>query len=272
MRRLVISGALVVATLILGVIVLFCAPKEQESPTSERMVGTESTGQERQREEGQKQEAGRVGEIDIQEPELTDIEKRMDKIGLLKSLRPEVFEYALFGLEYFDPVRKDVITIVDFSKPSVEKRLFAIDLINDTLLIKSYVSHGEGSGEKYAIKFSNTHGSHQSTLGFYVTEKSYRGGNGYSMVVDGIEWGINEQVQWRGIVVHGADYADPVIIDSLGYLGMSEGCLALPFSLSTQYIDAVKDGSLILVYANDQQYFSKSKVIRGFQEKSGRTL
>ena len=267
MRGFIILSVFMGVVLVWGAIGLFFNPKEEALSVSDKIASgmkIQETSQEKS--DKPEQESG-VMPMNKPESEMTDTEKRMNRIGIWGLIEPGVFEYALFGLEHFDAARKDVLTIVDFSKPSTEERLFTIDPINDTLLIRSYVSHGEGSGEEYAIMFSNIPHSHQSSLGFYVTLNTYRGKNGYSMVVDGVEKGINEQARWRGIVVHGADYANPSVIDSLGYLGMSEGCLALPFSLSTQYIDAVKNGSLILVYAHDELYLSKSKAIEAFQKK-----
>ena len=258
MRKYTLPAIILGATLIFVIVKIFSCSRECGTPTPSEIIPTEIP-------EAQLEQIETIRE-------LTDIEKRMDKIGVLKRLKPEVFEYALFGIEHLDPAKKDIITIVDFSKPSTEERLFVIDIVNNKLLLISHVAHGEKSGKKYATSFSNKHGSHQSTLGFYVTEKSYTGAKGYSMVIDGIEWGINEQVQWRGIVVHSADYADPVVIDSLGYLGTSKGCLVLPPSKNAQYIDTVKDGSLILVYANDNQYVLESKVVEAFKSRYEKIL
>ena len=268
MRGFIILSVFAGVLLAWAAIELFFNPKEGAFSVSDPVatnIKMQETGQEKSDKSGQENGIMPMGKP---ESEMTNTEKRMNKIGIWGLIKPAVFEYALFGMEHFNAARKDVLTIVDFSKPSTEERLFTIDPINDILLIRSHVSHGEGSGEEYAITFSNILHSHQSSLGFYVTLNTYRGKNGYSMIVDGVEKGINEQARWRGIVVHGADYANPSVIDSLGYLGMSEGCLALPFSLSTQYIDTVKNGSLILVYAHDESYLSESKAVKAFQKKS----
>ncbi len=101
------------------------------------------------------------------------------------------------------------MTLIDFSKPSTEKRLYVLDMKNKKLLYTSVVSHGKNSGGNYATSFSNKNGSYKSSLGFYLTENTYQGRNGYSLVLNGLEKGINDQAKQRAIVMHGAAYANP---------------------------------------------------------------
>src|SRR3546814_6713876 len=79
------------------------------------------------------------------------------------------------------PEGKQVLSIVDFTKPSREKRLWIIDLEEKRLLYHTLVAHGKGSGGAIATRFSNTTSSHQSSLGFYVTGEVYRGKQGRSL-------------------------------------------------------------------------------------------
>ncbi len=84
------------------------------------------------------------------------------------------------------------------------------------LLFSSVVSHGKNSGDKYATSFSNEYGSYKSSLGFYLTETTYQGRNGYSLILNGLEKGINDRARERAIVVHGAAYADPSVASGEG--------------------------------------------------------
>ena len=172
-----------------------------------------------------------------------------------------LFERAIAGYKEIDTKNRDIITIIDFSKPSTEDRFFVIDLKQKKLLYKSVVSHGKNSGDKYARSFSNENGSYKSSLGFYVTENTYNGKNGYSLVLNGLEKGINDRAKERAIVIHGAAYSNPSMITSFGRLGRSLGCPALPQSINQSVINTIKDGTLLYIYANDQNYLAQSRIL-----------
>ena len=175
------------------------------------------------------------------------------------------FDYALKGLSYLkksDLIRKkDIITIIDFSKPSTEKRLFVIDLFNGKILYRTWVAHGRNSGNEYANEFSNSPESHQSSLGFYTTMDSYIGCHGYSLRIKGCEAGINDKAYERAIVIHGADYVSNDFINTRGSLGRSYGCPAIPIQLSKEIINVIKNGSCLFIYHPTKKYCSKSKIL-----------
>lgn len=172
-----------------------------------------------------------------------------------------VFEKVITGYKKVAPEKKEIITLIDFTKPSSEKRFFVIDLKEKKLLFASHVSHGKNSGENFATSFSNQNGSHKSSLGFYITEGTYQGKNGYSLILDGLEKGINDQAKERSIVIHGAAYSEPSAITSSGRLGRSFGCPALPRSVNKQVIDIIKGGSLLFIYADDKNYLTHSRLL-----------
>jgi hypothetical protein len=157
--------------------------------------------------------------------------------------------------------RQGIITLIDFDKPSSEKRLFIIDINNGTVLHSSLVAHGRGSGEEMATSFSNKPGSNQSSLGFYLTENTYTGKNGYSLVLKGLDQGINDKAQSRSIVIHGAEYVSEEYIRMNGRLGRSQGCPALSLDEYQDVIDLIKDGSCLFIYHNGQDYASRSAVL-----------
>lgn len=172
-----------------------------------------------------------------------------------------VFEKAITGYKKINPEKREIITLVDFTKPSTEKRFYVLDLEHKKLLLSSHVSHGRNSGENFATSFSNQNGSHKSSLGFYITENTYQGSNGYSLILKGLEEGINDKAKERAIVIHGAAYSDPSVATSSGRLGRSFGCPALPKAVNKQAIDLIKGGSLLFIYADDQNYLSKSRIL-----------
>jgi len=204
--------------------------------------------------------------------ERSETEKLYDSLHLQSLLNYEAFEQAMIGYRTLPAKNKDMLTVVDFTLPSTEKRMYVLDLKNKKLLFHTIVSHGKNSGEKYATKFSNKHGSLQSSLGFYVTDATYQGGNGYSLRLEGMEPGINDQAMARAVVIHGADYCSENVIRATGRLGRSYGCPALPRELSKPIIDAIKDGSLLFVYAGDEEYIANSKILKNHIEKPSKTL
>ena len=102
--------------------------------------------------------------------------------------------------------RPEVITIIDFSLQSDSERLWVLDLNQGKILFHCLVSHGRNSGELMAENFSNIPGSYESSPGFYVTGETYIGKHGLSLVLDGLETGINDKARQRAIVIHGAYY------------------------------------------------------------------
>lgn len=188
-------------------------------------------------------------------------EQLYDTLRLDGLVSQEAFRQAVEGFYKIKDRKRDVLTLIDFSKPSTEKRLFVIDMQQKQLLFASVVSHGKNSGENYATSFSNENGSHKSSLGFYLTGDTYQGRNGYSLILDGLEKGINDRARERAIVMHGAAYSDPSVIRSYGRLGRSFGCPAVPRALSRPIIDAIKGGSVIYIYAPEPEYLVRSTIL-----------
>lgn len=172
----------------------------------------------------------------------------------------KVFNQAMAGYNSLNLSNRKVITIIDFSKPSTEERMFIIDLENRKLLLQTLVAHGKNSGWNKATEFSNTSASLKSSIGFYITGETYFGKHGYSLRLNGIEKGINDNARNRAIVVHGADYVSYSFIKKYHRLGRSWGCLAVNNKLSKKIIDLIKDGSCLFVYADDKDYHTQSIV------------
>lgn len=158
-------------------------------------------------------------------------------------------------------VEKDILTVIDFSLSSTKKRLWVIDLSTNTILFHSLVSHGMKSGVEYANSFSNSPDSNKSSLGFYVTGETYMGKHGLSLKLDGQERGINHNARARAVVMHGAEYANPSVLRTQGYLGRSQGCPAIPEALKTQIINTVKGKSCLFIYHPSRSYEIASKLV-----------
>src|SRR5690606_26307434 len=152
--------------------------------------------------------------------------------------------------------------IIDFSLSSTQKRLWVLDMTTQEVLMHSVVAHGKNTGGEFATKFSNTVNSLQSSLGFYITGETYMGGNGYSLFIDGMEEKFNSKASERYVVIHGAEYANPDVASRLGRLGRSYGCPAVPTALTNEFIDTIKNKSVLYIHSTDENYDQNSEMIR----------
>lgn len=168
----------------------------------------------------------------------------------------ESFNQALEGfykLKEKGLVQRDVITLIDFTKSSNQKRLWVIDLENNVVLYNTLVAHGKNSGEEFANSFSNKSESFQSSLGFYITGEVYNGKHGMSLKLDGIERGFNDNARNRAVVVHGADYVSDSFIKNHQRLGRSQGCPAVPVEMNEKIINAIKGKSCLFIYHSSKK-------------------
>lgn len=145
------------------------------------------------------------------------------------------------------------LAVIDYSLPSTEPRLWVFDLPRERLLYAEHVAHGRGSGENLATAFSNIEGSHQTSLGLFVTDQAYDGANGYSLRMDGLDPGFNDHARLRAIVMHGAPYVDPVFAQAQGRLGRSLGCPAVRSEVARPLINHLRNGQLLFAYYPDPQ-------------------
>jgi hypothetical protein len=145
-------------------------------------------------------------------------------------------------------IKKDILTLIDFSLSANSKRLWVIDLATKTILFQSLVAHGRNTGEEYANNFSNEAESYKSSIGFYATGEVYIGKHGISLRLDGLEKGINDNARSRGVVLHAANYVSASFIKNNKRLGRSQGCPAVPMNLSKALIGIIKDKSCLFIY------------------------
>lgn len=181
-------------------------------------------------------------------------------------LSTEAFRFALRGFEKLKKegklLNESVLTIIDFSQSSNKKRMYVIDLYKKALLFNTYVAHGRNTGDEFAEKFSNIPGTFQSSLGFYLTENMAIGSKvGLSLILKGLESGINDKAREREIIMHGANYATEDFIQKHGRLGRSYGCPSLPPDLVKPVAETIKNGSLLFIYSADNNYLKKSTVL-----------
>jgi len=181
-------------------------------------------------------------------------------------LSNEVFQLALTGYNKLEAEGRlenpGIITIVDFSQSSKNKRMYVIDFLNHKLLFNTLVAHGKNTGEEYAKNFSNKLGTLKSSLGFYVTKNHVMGATvGLSLIIQGMEKGFNDNAISRQIIMHGADYATEDFIRMNGRLGRSYGCPSLPPDLIKPVIETIENGSCLFIYYPDSDYLHKSSLL-----------
>lgn len=185
----------------------------------------------------------------------------------LGGIAPDVLSLALravqCGVASGDLEAPPTLTVIDYSRPSVEPRLWVFDLKSGKLLFKELVAHGRNTGENMATRFSDSMNSHQSSLGLFVTSDTYVGSNGYSLRLDGLEPGFNARARERAIVMHGAPYVDAKLAVSRGRLGRSWGCPALREAVARDVIDTIRGGGVIFSYYPDTDWLESSKFLNG---------
>jgi len=176
----------------------------------------------------------------------------------------ECFSKALKGYEKLKEqgkIKKNYLTVIDFSKSSNTKRLWIIDMESEKVLFNTYVAHGRNSGNEFAKTFSNKPSSYKSSLGFYTTGEIYTGKHGESLRLDGVESGINSNARARAIVMHAADYVSESFIKQNSRLGRSLGCPALPNHLNKKIINLITGKSCLFIYHPNKRYLASSKLL-----------
>lgn len=198
----------------------------------------------------------------------TEASALYNMIGLEeKGLSEKAFQYAYKG--YTQLLKKNIIkeagylTICDFSQSSNNKRLYVVDMVNNELVMNTWVAHGCNSGAEFATRFSNKPSSRQSSLGFYVTQNTYTGEHGLSLRIVGLETGFNDKALRRNIVVHGADYIEGSWLKNNNYMGRSYGCPAVPDNERDELINTIKNGTCLFIYYPSKTYLTKSRILNG---------
>jgi hypothetical protein len=163
--------------------------------------------------------------------------------------------------------RAELLTVIDYSLPSTDERMWVFDTQAGELLFHELVAHGKNTGEKYAERFSNRDGSLQTSLGTFVTAGTYQGGNGYSLQLEGLDEGWNDNAMTRYIVMHGAPYVSKDFVRSQGRIGRSWGCPAVSQQVAGKVIDTIKGGSVVFSFFPDEDFITSSRYVAAAAEE-----
>lgn len=179
-------------------------------------------------------------------------------------ISPEVWHHALRAhREAFRAGRtaSALLTIIDYSRPATEKRLWIVDVRTHDLFDSEYVAHGEGSGDRTtATRFSNVDGSHQSSLGTFITGDVFFGVRGRSLELHGIEEGINDNAYSRGILIHGTRYVSEARALQ-GTQGVTEGCAGIPAKSAKRVIRRIAHGTVVFVWYPERKFLEQSEYL-----------
>ncbi len=150
----------------------------------------------------------------------------------------DYFTYAQMQMKKYQPPRRDYVIIIDYRKSILSERLYLLDMKKANVVLSSNVSHAWNTGSIYARKFSNELGSNTSCNGNFLTRGTKYGKYGYSMIVKGLDQGINDKALSRAIIFHS---------DTKMKTKWSWGCFATTEKINKQIIDLTKNGVLVCV-------------------------
>jgi L,D-transpeptidase catalytic domain len=179
-------------------------------------------------------------------------------------LAPQALGAALTALRRLSAsgakVRSDIVTVIDYTKPSTERRLWVFDLAHTRVLFDELAAHGKNSGDNQAMRFSNAPDSLMTSLGVFLTGDTYIGKHGLSLRLEGLEKGFNDNSMARAIVIHAADYVSDAIASAKGRIGRSWGCPAVRPEISRPLIQTLQGGTVVLAYYPDSAWMRNSKL------------
>jgi hypothetical protein len=151
--------------------------------------------------------------------------------------KSKYFDLAESGLKKYNPSRRDYVIVVDYTKNIFSTRLFVLDMKNSSIVIESTVAHAWNSGVLYPSELSNQLGSNKSSGGCYITAGTKYGKFGYSMIIKGLDKGVNNNAQARAVIFHSTQKMSTP---------WSNGCFATPDKINKQIIDLTKNGCLVV--------------------------
>jgi hypothetical protein len=159
-------------------------------------------------------------------------------LNLLPQNNDSYFDVANKSIKKYNPSRKDYVIVIDYSKSILSERLFVLDMKKNKVIISSTVSHSYKSGMFYVNKYSNQNGSNMTCGGNFITQGTKYGRFGYSMIITGLDKGVNNNTKSRAIIFHS---------DKKMKTKWSNGCFATPENINKQIIDLTKNGCLVCV-------------------------
>ena len=194
----------------------------------------------------------------------SDLPSWRSLVRVAPGINPVAIRLALDALQCaaaheMEPVQR--LAVIDYSRPSTQRRLWIFDLHGPRLLLNELVAHGRNSGGDLATRFSNRDGSLESSLGLYRALGTYQGDNGYSLRLQGLDTGFNDHALARAVVIHGASYVSRRFAQREGRMGRSWGCPAVSTRVAGRVIDSLKNGQMVFSYFPDPHWLTGSHLL-----------
>jgi hypothetical protein len=192
-------------------------------------------------------------------------------VRLAPAVDPQALKSALTALRRLEAagehVRNDVLTVIDYTKPSTERRLWVFDLVHTRVLFEELAAHGKNSGDNRAVRFSNAPNSLMTSLGTFLAGQTYIGKHGLSLRLEGLEKGVNDNSMARAVVLHGADYVSEALAKTKGRIGRSWGCPAVRPEISRRLVETLQGGSVVLAWFPDPGWLRTSRLVGPLDSK-----
>jgi hypothetical protein len=148
------------------------------------------------------------------------------------------FDIAKNKMNNYNPPRKDYVIVIDYRKNILQKRLYLINMKTGNTEIESRVAHAFRSGLLYPTDFSNVNETKKSCVGDFLTLTPYDGKLGRSMLIKGLNKGVNDNTLSRSIIFHSTKPQKFM---------WSAGCFATPDDNNKKIIELTKGGCLVVV-------------------------
>lgn len=195
---------------------------------------------------------------------VTDIMSLYDSLKIKDKLSYEIFKKAYLGYIQIPNKNPGILIIIDYSRPSNEERFFVINLDKKQLVYHTRVAHSKNSGLEIPFQFSDNPNSYESSLGFFITLGEYNGAYGHSLRLKGLEENVNSNAEDRAIVIHGGEIVEDSYIKKYGFAGRSLGCPVLPNSITKEVIEYIRNGRVLFVYGEDDEYLEESTYLKKY--------
>jgi hypothetical protein len=200
--------------------------------------------------DGERRTTSPASTIAVENAEALAAEELYAELCLENELAQPIFAAGYRKMQKYGVTGK-ILAIADMTQPSDAKRFYIIDLDKKELVLRTYVAHGQGSGERMATSFSNKEGSHATSLGLYrVGAEIVSPKHGAALLLHGLERGVNCQAESREVIMHGADYVSETFIAEHGRLGRSWGCPAVSRADMPRMLELLADGGLLYVHGS----------------------
>lgn len=142
------------------------------------------------------------------------VESNTGKPISLKQPDNQSYNNRCYAKEALSLTKTDQIILIDYTLPGTKRRFFLLDTKTNQVkalgvahgryksgYVRFFTRHNKNS-LKWAKYFSNERGSNAPSSGFFFAGQEYHGKFGRSLILHGLEPGINDYACERAVVIH----------------------------------------------------------------------